>query len=208
LLGGTYADLKTADPVSELSIWLRACIIASPDLLRMLLTSGCSVAETYVEAPASTNVEGYKSGWNCLFFLVLHASRPRTSTEFEGLQVLLGAGADPSLRDAEGYTISDYVDDDKGSKFASYRRELWYTALRRAHIHLDHLMDPGREQSVPPVYSWRYTPVHCRALRYLESWSKDNIRKQVDKLLVEVPWSEEEAEALSHVQNSRVRMNE
>jgi hypothetical protein len=139
LLGGTYADLKTADPVSELSIWLRACIIASPDLLRMLLTSGCSVAETYVEAPASTNVEGYKSGWNCLFFLVLHASRPRTSTEFEGLQVLLGAGADPSLRDAEGYTISDYVDDDKGSKFASYRRELWYTALRRAHIQLDHL---------------------------------------------------------------------
>jgi hypothetical protein len=50
-----------------------------------------------------------------------------------------------------------------------------------------------------PVYSDRFTPTHCRALRHLESWEENDIQGQVDKLLMDVPWSEEEAEALSYI---------
>jgi hypothetical protein len=130
MLSGVYADLEAANEVSGLSIWLQACIPALPGALRGLLAAGCSVAETYVDGPAYANEEGYRSGWSCLFFVVLHASRPESSAESESLRTLLSAGADPFLRDAEGYTVFDYVDGNadvyKGSDDVDidYRREL------------------------------------------------------------------------------------
>jgi hypothetical protein len=95
MLSGVYADLEAANEVSGLSIWLQACIPALPGALRGLLAAGCSVAETYVDGPAYANEEGYRSGWSCLFFVVLHASRPESSAESESLRTLLSAGADP-----------------------------------------------------------------------------------------------------------------
>jgi hypothetical protein len=136
MLGGIYADLKVAAKVNGLSIWLHACMIALPDVLQKLLDAGCSVAETYVEDSARAYGECYTSGWNCLFFLVLHAYRPEFSEESESLYTLLSAGADPFLRDAKGYTVSEYVDDAVNVKqtrcldgynefkFGCYQREL------------------------------------------------------------------------------------
>jgi hypothetical protein len=132
--------------VSGLNIWLHACVLANPVVLRRLLAAGCSVAETYVEDPACADEEGYRSGWSCIFFVVLHASRPESSLESESLRTLLSAGADPFLRNAEGYTIFDYVDDDV-NPLAGYRRELWYNALRRAQIHTDHFVRPRPKQT-------------------------------------------------------------
>jgi hypothetical protein len=197
MLGGVYAGLEVAGEVWGLSIWLYACTVASPDTLRKLLATGCSVAETCI------------SGWNCLFFLVLRASRPEHSIESESLRMLLSAGADPFLRDVSGHTIFDYLDDDdnvfnpKFAHYIGYHRELWYNALTQAHIAFKHLVRPGQEKPISPVYSPRFTPVHHRALRHLESWEMNDIQSQVDKLLVDIPWSEEEAEALAYVNDLR-----
>jgi hypothetical protein len=211
MLGGAFADLKAADEASGLSIWLYACINAIPDILQRLLAAGCSVAETDVEDPARAVDECYRpnwivnkrytSGWSCLFFVVLHAQRPECSAESESLRILLGAGADPFLRDAKGFTIFDYVNGNVSSEFTGYRRELWYNALTRAHIHIDHLVKPGQKISMSPVYSYSFTPTLCRALRHLESWERNDFQSQVDKLLVDIPWSEEEEEALARVKD-------
>jgi hypothetical protein len=211
MLGGVFADLKATDEASGLSIWLYACMVAIPDILQRLLAAGCSVAETYVEDPARAVDEFYRSGWriderctsgwSCLFFVVLHAQRPECSAESESLRILLGAGADPFLRDAKGFTIFDYVNDDVSFEFTGYRRELWYNALTRAHIHIDHLVKPGQKISMSPVYSDSFTPTHCRALRHLESWEENDFQSQVDKLLGDISWSEEETEAFRRVEN-------
>lgn len=206
MLGGIYADLGTADPSSGLSVWLTTCIIALPDVLRKMLLSGCDIAETYVQPCDRTNKEGYKSGWNCLFFLVLHASRPESSAEFQGLQILLGAGADPFLSDADGYTIFDYVGDDKSSRHGQYQRDLWYSALQRAGIRFDRIMKPDQTGQVLPVYDRSYTPIHGRALRYLDSWTKDDIKSQVHEVSSKIPWSEDEAEALLRIESAMSMM--
>jgi hypothetical protein len=65
----------------------------------------------------------------CLFFAVLHASWPDTSGELETLQFLIKDGADLFLRDTEGYTIFDYVDEEEDKMYGSYPRDLWYSAL-------------------------------------------------------------------------------
>jgi hypothetical protein len=205
MLGGTYVDRKTADDLTlnGLSIWLTACMIAHPDVLRRLLAAGCSVAETFRADPATDYTDELHriNGWSCLFFVVLYASHPESSIESERLHTLLGVGADPFLRDAEGFTIFDRVNDNVSSEFAGYRRELWYNALTRAHIHIDHFVKPGRKISMSPVYSDSFTPTHCRALRHLESWEENDFQSQVDKLLADIPWSEEEAEALARVKD-------
>jgi hypothetical protein len=118
MLDGAYIDLNATNELSGPSIWLHACIMPFPDIIRRLLAAGCSVADTYVEDPACANEEGYRYGWSCLFFAVLHASRPEYSLESESLRTLLGAGADPFLRDAKGLTIFDHVDGNFGSHFA------------------------------------------------------------------------------------------
>jgi flagellar motor switch protein FliG len=60
-----------------------------------------------------------------------------------------------------------------------------------------------------PLYSFKFTPIHHRALRYLEAWEENDIQSQVDKLLEEVPWSKDEAEALSRLEReSEARLNE
>ena len=102
----------------------------------MLSNAGCDIGETYKQDPDRNNREGYVSGWNCLFFVVLHASNPDASAELESLLFLLDAGADPFLQDADGKTIFDYVDDPQDTyyQFAGYQRELWHSALDRAHV--------------------------------------------------------------------------
>ena len=64
--------------------------------------------------------EGYVSGWNCLFFVVLHASQSESSAEFESLRSLLNARADSFLRDADDKTTFDYVNEDTYYRFAHY----------------------------------------------------------------------------------------
>jgi hypothetical protein len=160
----------------------------------MLSSAGCDIGETYERPPDRTDNGGYVSGWNCLFFVVLHASRPYSSAEFESLQFLFGAGADPFLRDADDKTIFDYVNEDADSAFVHYRRELWYSVLDRAHIEVGHRT---KQTSVLPVYNDLYTPIHHRALHSLESWHEDDVEFQVLELLEQVPWTEAEAEALS-----------
>jgi hypothetical protein len=172
LLSGVYADLRMADSTTGLSIWLQACRIAQPTTLRMLSSAGCDIGETYERPPDRTDNGGYVSGWNCLFFVVLHASRPYSSAEFESLQFLFGAGADPFLRDADDKTIFDYVNEDADSAFVHYRRELWYSVLDRAHIEVGHRT---KQTSVLPVYNDLYTPIHHRALHSLESWHEDDV---------------------------------
>ena len=193
MLSGVYADLKTPDPTSGLSIWLQACIVAQPAILRMLSSSGCDISETYEPSPSRTNKEGYFPGWNGLFFVVLHASFPESSAEFESLQFLLDAGVSPFLRDAYGKTIFDYVNEDTDYEFAHYQRDLWYSALNRAHVDVGHYT---KQISVLPVCSRSYTPIHHCALHNLESWNESNVESQVNTLLGQVPWTEAEAEAL------------
>ena len=193
LLNGVYADLKMPDPTSGFSIWLQACIVAQPTILRMLSSSGCDTSETYEASRSHTNEEDYVSGWNCLFFVVLHASQPESSDGFESLQFLFSTGANPFLRDADGKTIFDYVNEDTYYEFAHYRRDLWHSALDRAHIDVGH---HTKQISVLPVFSERYTPIHHRALHNLESWNKSDVESQVNALLEQVPWTEAEAEVL------------
>ena len=192
MLDGTYADLKIIDGKSGLSIWLHACIIAIPDLLQKMLAAGCDVAETSEDSYGlRRRTEGYVHGWNCLFFLVLHASCPESSGEFESLQLLLSAGADPCLRDGDGCTIFDYVDADTDYKLAEYQRELWYSALARAHIGVDPRKETRRTSALP-VYNGWFEPVHHRALRYLRSWDESNVESQVNQVLEQIPWTDAE----------------
>lgn len=195
MIGGVYADLKTINPRNGLSIWLHACLIAKPDVLGKLLAAGCDVAQIHVQQSDRANDERSVSGWSCLFFVVLHASRPETSDELQSLQILLSAGADPFQRDAEGYSIFDYVNEESHYIFAHYQRELWYRALQRAQINFDHLMEIDR-CPVPPVYNGSYTPIHYRALRHLDSWTEWDVESQVNQLLKTFPWTELEAEWL------------
>jgi len=160
----------------------------------MLSNAGCDISEIYESPSNRTNEEGYVSGWNCLFFVVLYALYPESSDEFESLQFLLGAGADPFLRDADGKTIFDYVDEDTDDELASYQRELWYSALDRAHIEIGHR---AKQTSVLPVYYKWYTPIHHRALHNLETWHEDDVEYQIIELLEQAPWTETEVEALS-----------
>lgn len=180
LLSGVYIDLKIVDPTSSLSIWLQACIVALPTILRMLSSAGCDIGETYEQLPNRTNEEGYVSGWNCLFFVVLHASHPESSAEFESLRFLLDAGADPFLRDADDKTIFDYVNEDIDYKFAHYQRELWYSALDRAHVEVAHRT---KQTSGLLVYNGWYTPFHYHALQGLETWNEGDIESQVSGML-------------------------
>lgn len=196
MLSGVYADLQIADPSSGLSIWLHACIVAQPEILRMLASAGCDISETYVAPSNRANEEGYISGWSCLFFVVLHASWPASSAELEALQFLIKAGADPFLRDVEGHTIFDYVEDEKDPKYGSYRRELWYSALEREHVHVDR---PAGMRQETPAYAWRYTPLHHRALCRLESWERDSIETQVARVLEDFPWTQEEEETIFRI---------
>jgi hypothetical protein len=194
LLGGVYTDLRMVDPTSGLSIWLQACEVAQPTVLRMLSNAGCDISEIYEPPSNRTNEEGYVSGWNCLFFVVLYAFNPDSSDEFESLLFLLESGANPFLRDACGDTIFDYVNEYIDDEFAPYQRDLWYSTLDRAHIEFGHRT---KHISRLPVYNERYTPIHHRALHNLETWHKDDVESQVIELLEQAPWTEAEAEALS-----------
>lgn len=200
MLNGVYADLKTIDPSTGLSIWLQACIVARPAILNMMSSAGCDTHETYTPSQSYANKEGYISGWNCLIFVVLHASLPECSEELEALQFLIRAGADPHLRDAAGCTIFDYVDYDVDVKLGSYRRELWYSALKREHVRVDR---PTITRQVAPVYTGKYTPLHCRALCHLGSWERNTVDTQVARVLNDFPWSQEEEEVIACGRRSR-----
>jgi hypothetical protein len=176
LLGGVYTDLRMIDPTSGLSTWLQACIVAQPTILRMLLSAGCDIGETHKSLPKRINKEGYISGWNCLFFVVLHASTPESSDEFESLRFLLDAGANPFLRDADDKSIFDYVNEDTDYKFARYQRDLWYSTLHWCHVEVGHYT---KQTSELEVYSEWYTPIHYRALHSLETWNKSDLEFQV-----------------------------
>lgn len=194
LLNGVYADLKTVDPLNGLSIWLHACKYARPTILQMLLSAGCDIAETYVYSPNYVDAGDHLSGWSCLYFLVFNACSPRSSRDMEALQLLLDAGADPDSRN-KGCTIFDCVDYMRCTEsLGSYRRDLWYSALQRAHINIDRPADTRRK---PPVYGWGYTPFHYRALCHLDSWEMENIEARVAPLLDDFPWSQEERQAIS-----------
>jgi hypothetical protein len=196
MLNGVYADLKTTDPSSGLSIWLQACIVARLSIIETMTRAGCDIHETYTPSPDQANKQGYVSGWNCLFFVVLHASWPRSSAELEVLRFLIRAGVDPHQQDAAGNTISDYVDDDVDSKLGTYRRELWYSALEREHVHVDR---SAGQWPWTPVYTWKYRPLHYRALCHLETWERDSVGTQVARVREDFPWSREEAEAMSRI---------
>ena len=155
MLVGIYADLKAIDRKHGVSIWLHACIIAKPHMLRKLLAAGCDIAETYQDTfGLRIRAEGYIHGWNCLFFLVLHASCPESSDEFESLQLLLSSGADPFLRDGDGRTIFDYINTDTDYEYAEYQRELWYSALGRVHICIDHHKETRKTRAMPVYNTW------------------------------------------------------
>lgn len=200
MLNGVYADLKTTDPSSGLSIWLQACIVAKLSIIRMLTSAGCDIHETYIPSPNHVNKQGYMSGWNCLFFVVLHASWPGSSTEFEVLRFLIRAGVDPHQQDAAGNTISDYVDDDVDSKLGTYRRELWYSAMKREHIHVD---PPSGQWETARVYTWKYRPLHYRALCHLEAWERSTVEDKVARVLEDFPWSQEEAATMLRIARLR-----
>ena len=171
-----------------------------PTILKMLSSAGCDMHETYTPPQNYDNREGYISGWNCLIFVVLHASVPQSSKELEALQLLIRAGVDPHRRDAAGCTIFDYVDDDVDEKLGSYRRELWYSVLKREHVRVDR---PATTQQVAPVYIRKYTPIQCRALCHLRSWKRNTIGAQVAHVLKKFPWSQEEEEAIACGRRSR-----
>lgn len=190
MLNGVYADLKTTDPSSGLSIWLQACIVAKLSIIETLTSAGCDIHETYIPSADHANKQGYMSGWNCLFFVALHASWPQSSDELEVLRFLIGAGVDPHQRYAAGNTISDYVDDDVDNKLGTYRRELWYSALERECIRVDR---PTGKWQATRVYTGKYRPLHYRALCHLEAWERDSVETHVFRVLEEFPWSREEA---------------
>ena len=175
-------------PVAPSRAWLHGCLSAQPSVLRILSSAGYDITKTYVGYQNRACKEGYVSDWNCLFFLAQSASWPQSSAEFEALQLLLNAGANIYLRDAQNNTIFDHVDDETDPELGSYRRDLWYSALQRAHVRIDR---PASNLQKAPVYGQRYTSMHYRALCRLESWEKDDIETQVARLPESFSWSQE-----------------
>lgn len=190
-----------------LSIWLTLCwssssLLAHPSILRKLLSAGCDVAERYEYKHQIKicweELEEW-DGWNCLFFLLEDANDPTTSKSFEALRILLAASADIFARDSTGRTIFDHLSRDDGHPFqGSYRHELWYCALEREGIDT---RGYSKSHLHSTVYNRSYTPEHYRALCYLDTWDQrldpEGFQKQIDGILEEHPWTEEEAQELS-----------
>jgi hypothetical protein len=208
MLGGVYAEEMVEQMLKAVYIttttpsraWLHGCMFAQPSILRILSSAGCDITKTYVRYQNRACKEGYVSDWNCLFFLARCASWPQSSAEFEALQLLLNAGANIFLRDAKNRTIFGHVDDEMDPELGSYRRDLWYSALQRAHIRVDR---PASTLQKAPIYGQRYTPTHYRAICHLESWEKDDIETQVARLPESFPWSQGQKETNAHIAEER-----
>lgn len=87
------------------------------------------------------------------------------------------------------------------SRSNSYQRDLLYCALQREGVDIG--LDKGI-QNRTPIYDRWYTPEHYRALCFLnEWWGDDDLEEQVQKLLPQHPWTEEERLAMQPIYQER-----
>jgi hypothetical protein len=173
------------------SIWLSAFLWCSPPrmLVEHPLDAGCDVNET------TANFLDFPDGLNCLFLLVNYDNEPGSSRGLETLRFLFSRHANVLATNASGLTIFDLVDPCRNT-FSSYKRDLWYCALRREGI------DAGPIMEVHPritKYDMDYTPEHYRALCYLDNWTKEDLSQQVQDTLEACSWTKEELSELSRI---------
>ena len=174
---------------------MKACSYISqscPSILQICIDLGYDIAEKDV------------GGHNCLFVSVLNSFSCATSDGLERLQYLLSIFDDIYARDTDGCTIFDHVDDARFDPFGfgSYRRDLWYCALKRASIDVSHRVANHPRKL---IYDRWYTPEHYHALKHLHSWNEDNFRSQMDRLLQEIPLDEEEALEMERLRRKEIK---
>ncbi|KAM0717426.1 hypothetical protein Q7P37_007278 [Cladosporium fusiforme] len=180
--GSAFFDLRAFREEGQ-SPWLYACNQdSSVTLLQKLQAEGCSAKETDEE------------GWNCLFHCVLSARGPSSSSDLERLRFLLSVFGDVDATDMDGRTIFDHVDSMADDFFRGYRRDLWYYALfREGIISNERIAQHTRTAAYVARVDFIYTPEHYHALKHLDSWDWSNFRSQMDRLLEEIPLSEEDS---------------
>jgi hypothetical protein len=118
----------------------------------------------------------------------------------ETLRFLLRKNANALNSDASGSTISDLVDSDFNWPTSTYKRDLWYCALRREGI------DTGSTIEAHPritKYNTLYTPEHYRALCYLDTWTEEDLSQQVQETLEAYPWTREELSELYRIRDEK-----
>lgn len=170
-----------------LSIWLYAVhrdgnkAFVYPEYIASLLPSVCDINET------TKNCPGFPDGWNCLFLLVLYANDQDWSWDFESLRLLLRHSVNIHAKDASGLTVFDHVNA-LPSKSNSYQRDILYCALQREGVDIG---DDQEMRNRTALYDENYTPEHYRALCFLNEWEY-YLEGQVQKLLEQHPWTEEE----------------
>jgi hypothetical protein len=199
MIRGTHVMLtETASDTVEPSIWLHAFLQSEPpslSIIKELLGMGCDMKETAVNLPTVLN------GWNSLsFWQVLRARRPGLSHEFKMLRFFIKQRTNLFAKDAYGKTISDHVNAAREWSPTCYQQDLWYCALQRKGI------DTAQATEAHPrvaKYGRSYTPEHYRALSYFDSWTDDNLSRQVHNTLDACPWTDEEVYESSRIGDKR-----
>lgn len=180
---------STIDGVEQSVLLFALGRLSQPPLriVKELLDMGCDVNETAVNIPTIPN------GWSCLFLQVLRARHPGNSLEVEMTRFLIRQRANIFAKDGSGLTIFDHLN---AFPTNGYRQDLWYCALQREGIDTGQAIE---KYSRVAEYDLYYTPEHFRALCYLDSWTDDNLSRQVHDTLEACPWTEEEISAFSRV---------